>query len=102
MKLATESQLLEDRSRSKVLTVSGGIQNNEAGIHQSFTFPMPEFNGIRMPTQPIRRLVDIYIVMCPIQRPQCTYSGAPTANDRDFLSREGRSQGSHIKDIGEK
>lgn len=69
------------------LTIGSCIQDNEACIDESFILPMLEFHSIRMSSQPVGGLVQIDIVMRPVQRPQGTYSSATTADDGDFLSR---------------
>ena len=52
-----------------ILTVCCSIQDNKSSVDQSLKLPILEFDSIGVPAQPIGRFVDIYIVVCPIERP---------------------------------
>jgi hypothetical protein len=69
-------------------TISGGIQDNEAGVDHRLCLPMLKLDGIRMPAQSIRCLVNVYIVMRSIQSPERADTSAATTDDSDFLSRK--------------
>lgn len=51
------------------LTVGGLVQHDEAGVYETFEFVLLPLDGIGMAAEPVGGLIEVYIVVCPIQSP---------------------------------
>ena len=72
-------------AQERGLTISGRVQDNEARIDGGLVFPIPEIDGVRVASQAICGLVDVDIMVCPVQSPQSSNARRTTADDCNFL-----------------
>ena len=72
------------------LTICGRVQHNEASVDLRRVLARLPFNRVGMSSQAVSRLVEIYIVVGPVERPQRSNTGASTAYNGHLFPRDTR------------
>lgn len=72
-------------SNSTGRTVRGGVQDHESRIHGRRELPRVPPDGVGMPSQAVLGLVEVDIVVCPVEGPERRDARAAAADDGYFL-----------------